>query len=97
MLSERLFQLAANDNRYVPGKYETQTVPTTFASGELIGHALLNCSDPSNESPEPQDDSLDETARTEREYVRSRLREELQREPSEDEVDEWLRQHTEGY
>ena len=40
---------------------------------------------------------LDDAARTERDYVRQRLGEELRREPTEQEVDEWLRQHTEGY
>ena len=48
-------------------------------------------------APEGEDKSLDETAKDEREYVRRRLREALGREPSEEEVDEWLRQHTEGY
>ena len=43
------------------------------------------------------DDSLDEAAETEREYLRRRLRDELGREPSEEEMDEWLRRHTEGY
>lgn len=47
--------------------------------------------------PSGDDSSLDEAARDEREYVRHRLRDELQREPSEEEVDEWLRHHTEGY
>ena len=42
-------------------------------------------------------DELEGEARKEREYVRRRLREELQREPAEEELDEWLRQHTEGY
>ncbi|MBC7911165.1 MAG: hypothetical protein H7Y30_11725 [Pyrinomonadaceae bacterium] len=53
----------------------------------------------SDESPTPEADdaTLDEVVREEREYVRSRLREELQREPTEEEVDEWLRRHTEGY
>jgi hypothetical protein len=46
---------------------------------------------------EPEDAPLDDAARGEREYVRRRLREELQREPTEGELDEWLRQHTEGY
>ncbi|HYJ46613.1 MAG TPA: hypothetical protein VEV81_08355 [Pyrinomonadaceae bacterium] len=46
---------------------------------------------------EDADTSLDGEARKEREYVRARLREELQREPTEEELDEWLRQHTEGY
>jgi hypothetical protein len=40
---------------------------------------------------------LDDAARNEREYVRERLHGELKREPTEEEVDEWLRQHTEGY
>ena len=55
----------------------------------------------SEEADEPEDDAvdapLDDAARGEREYVRRRLREELQREPTESELDEWLRQHTEGY
>jgi hypothetical protein len=43
------------------------------------------------------DASLEETAAREREYLRERLRDELQREPTGEEVDEWLRKHTEGY
>jgi len=43
------------------------------------------------------DDSLAETARTEREYLRERLRAELGRPPTDEELDEWLREHTEGY
>jgi hypothetical protein len=48
-------------------------------------------------APEQGDEPLEEAVREERDYVRSRLRDELGREPSEEEVDEWLRQHTEGY
>ena len=53
----------------------------------------------SEESSEPEqgNNSLDEAAKMEREYVRRRLRDEMGREPSEEEVDEWLRRHTEGY
>ncbi|MGH9942655.1 MAG: hypothetical protein ACRD9R_09915 [Pyrinomonadaceae bacterium] len=40
---------------------------------------------------------LEEAARSEHEYLRGRLRDELGREPSEEELNEWLRQHTEGY
>ena len=47
--------------------------------------------------PVGADDALDETAQMEREYVRSRLREELKREPTDEELDELLRQQTEGY
>jgi hypothetical protein len=47
--------------------------------------------------PEDIDPELEEAARDEREYVRERLRQELGREPTPEEQDEWLRQHTEGY
>lgn len=56
--------------------------------------------DPSGEGaaqPAEVDAELEEAARREREYVRERLREELGREPTQEEADEWLRQHTEGY
>ncbi len=43
------------------------------------------------------DDSLEDAARGEREYVRERLRGELDRDPTEEEVNDWLRKHTEGY
>ena len=54
----------------------------------------------SEERPQEEEegrDSLDEAARDEREYVRRRVRDDLGREPSEEELDEWLRRHTEGY
>jgi hypothetical protein len=47
--------------------------------------------------PEEQDTALDDVAEDEREYVRQRLRAEFKRDPSEQELDEWLRQHTEGH
>jgi hypothetical protein len=43
------------------------------------------------------DGKLEDVAQTEHEYLHGRLREELGREPTEAELDEWLRQHTEGY
>ena len=49
------------------------------------------------EQPEHSDSGLEDAVRNEREFVRKRLREELQREPTDAELDEWLRQHTEGY
>jgi len=42
-------------------------------------------------------DTLEDAARDEREYVRERLRRELGREPTEEEISDWLRKHTEGY
>jgi hypothetical protein len=43
------------------------------------------------------DDSLQELSRDERDVARERVRSELGREPADEEVDEWLRHHTEGY
>jgi len=40
---------------------------------------------------------LNEIAETEHAYLHQRLRDELGREPTEEELDDWLRQHTEGY
>jgi hypothetical protein len=42
-------------------------------------------------------ESLEDAARDEREVAARRLREELGRDPGEEEIDEWLRRHTEGY
>ena len=50
-----------------------------------------------NPGEEGANDSLEDAARDERDYARERLREELGRDPAEEEVDEWLRQQTEGY
>ncbi|HVG38371.1 MAG TPA: hypothetical protein VM870_03725 [Pyrinomonadaceae bacterium] len=47
--------------------------------------------------PDGAGETLEDTAREEREYLRDKLRDELGREPTEEEADEWLRQHTEGY
>ena len=43
------------------------------------------------------DSALGDLAENEHEYLQERLRRELGREPTESELDEWLRQHTEGY
>lgn len=63
---------------------------------------LFNCrwyrfTDEESSEPDNADAGLEDAARTEQDYLRQRLREELQREPTEQELDEWLRQHTEGY
>ena len=60
---------------------------------------LVGASASSEEAPEAEDPnaSLEDAARGEQEYLRRRLREELKREPTEEEMNEWLRQHTEGY
>lgn len=84
----------------------TETHAFTSAPREWLvvsrgGRVFGPLADSSEEAGEPDDAAvdapLDDAARGEREYVRQRLREELQREPTEGELDEWLRQHTEGY
>ena len=50
------------------------------------------------DSPETNGgETLADAARDEREVAARRLREELNRDPSDEEIDEWLRRHTEGY
>ncbi len=44
-----------------------------------------------------QGSELTEVAQAEHQYLHERLRAEIGREPTEEELDEWLRQHTEGY
>ncbi len=48
-------------------------------------------------APEQKSNGLGDAARAEHEFLHERLRQELGREPTEEELDEWLRQHTEGY
>ena len=42
-------------------------------------------------------DTLEDAERDGREVAASRLRDELNRDPTDAEIDEWLRRHTEGY
>ena len=42
-------------------------------------------------------DSLEDAARDSREVARESLSAELGREPNDEEIDQWLREHTEGY
>ena len=54
--------------------------------------------DTSNEETDAVgDDSLQDLVRDERELARARAQRELGREPTEDEIDDWLRRQTEGY
>ncbi len=77
--------------------HRREDVPLCFSSPETYSTAAQRLSSSSEVKTESEEPSLDDAARAERDYVRSRLREELKREPEEEEIDEWLRQHTEGY
>lgn len=54
--------------------------------------------DPSDEERDAGgDDSLQDLSREQRDLARERLSRELGRDPTEDEIDDWLRRQTEGY
>lgn len=69
-------------------RQSTDGVTNYFGGGE---------DEPSGGAHKGADDSLEDAAEHELEDMRARLREELGREPSEEELSEWLRRHTEGY
>jgi hypothetical protein len=50
-----------------------------------------------NSDREEKESELSEVAEKEEHFVRERLSEELGRPPTQEEVDEWLREHTESY
>ena len=50
-----------------------------------------------DEPTDKESNGLSDAARAEHEFLHERLRQDLGREPTEEELDEWLRQHTEGY
>jgi hypothetical protein len=47
--------------------------------------------------PNQNESDLSNVASEEEGFVRERLSSELGRQPTQEEVDEWLREHTEGY
>lgn len=62
------------------------------------GINVMNLKDESKETADPANGSeLNAIAEAEHEYLHQRLRDDLGREPTEQELEEWLRQHTEGY
>ncbi len=69
----------------------TIAIETSLDSGEV---RIMNEDRANEESP---DGGLADAGKAEEDFVRERLREELGREPTEEELDEWLREHTESY
>jgi hypothetical protein len=61
------------------------------------GHLLIIAAEDNSEMGEGGDATLEDVAEREQDYLRGRLRDELQREPTDEELNEWLREHTEGY
>ena len=83
---------AVSQSNYPPGFLPAG--PFVSRGGDA---AELRAADQSPDDADGSGDTLDDVARREREDMRPRLRDELGREPTEEELDEWLRRHTEGY
>lgn len=75
-------------------------IPTPTPRGEYARALYFDAADDSagsGDAATTDDASLEDAARREQEYVRERLRGELGREPTDEELREWQRDHTEGY
>lgn len=94
---------AAEDRRrlIIVGEQAGLVIETSLATAEVRVMTLENEGNNNAEGIEPEgaktNGQLDDIAKTEHEYLHQRLRDDLGHEPTEEELDEWLRQHTEGY
>lgn len=85
----------------------TDTTPThdapphahaaTIFNGRRSRKTSLFAGDDDAARSDSEGDTLDDAARDSKDYARQRLRDELGREPTDAETDEWLRDHTESY
>ncbi len=80
----------------VTGEEASLVIETSLATAEVQVMTLE-----SEEKKEPEaiasNAKLEDVAQTEHDYLHRRLRDDMGREPTEEELNEWLRQHTEGY
>jgi hypothetical protein len=96
-IEEVKFFCAGEKRRFlITGEEQSLAIETSLEIGEVKVMAT-DGSEKTDAQGNASEDQLDDVARTEQEYLVKRLREELGREPTEAELDEWLRQHTEGY
>jgi hypothetical protein len=87
--------LASERKRFIiTGEAATLVIETSLATREI---KVMTLEDEQKDADGSGDGKLEEIAESEHEYLHQRLREDLGREPTEAELDEWLRQHTEGY
>ena len=88
--------LAAGDRRrfVITGEEGSLAIETSLETAEV---ELMTVEENDKKDSAGSDTKLEDVARTEHDYLLQRLRDELGREPTEAELDEWLRQHTEGY
>ena len=89
---------AAGERRrlLITGEESRLAIETSLATAEVQVMTLEDEDNPPAGVSESEGE-LEGVAQTEHDYLHQRLREDLGREPTEAELDEWLRQHTEGY
>lgn len=89
---------AAEDRRrlLITGEEANLAIETSLATAEVKVMTLEGEENKTTENTE-SDAKLADVAQSEHAYLHQRLRDDLGREPTEAELDEWLRQHTEGY
>lgn len=89
---------AAGEQRrlMITGEEANLAIETSLATGEVL---VMTLEDEENKNAEDAKGNakLEDVAQIEHEYLHRRLRDDLGREPTEEELDNWLRQHTEGY
>jgi hypothetical protein len=80
----------------ITGEETSLIIETSLATAEV---QVMTFEDQTNKDVEGTESNakLEDVAKTEHNYLHQRLRADLGREPTEEELDEWLRQHTEGY
>lgn len=79
----------------VSGEDSNVAIEMSLATAEIH---VMTLNDEENKNAEDETaNKLQDVAEGEHQYLHQRLRAELGREPTETELDEWLRQHTEGY
>jgi hypothetical protein len=79
----------------VSGEESKLAIEMSLATAEVH---VMTLNDEENKDAEDETAAkLQDVAEDEHQYLQQRLQAELGREPTETELDEWLRQHTEGY
>ena len=95
------FAAEARRRLIIAGEARGLVIETSLATAEVRVMPLENEGTNDAEGTVPEaagtDKQLEDVVKTEHEYLHQRLRDDLGREPTEEELDQWLRQHTEGY
>lgn len=79
----------------VSGEENNLAIEMSLATAEV--HVMTLNDEENKDAEDETATKLQDVAKDERQYLQQRLQAELGREPTETELDEWLRQHTEGY